>query len=145
MFDDLKAQFRKAVENFNEELNRNECTDKADDLIGAMKNEVTEAISHINALQLQISKARDQIAEKGHMAKTCYRQAEMAHSIEDAETAAVATQYAEKHERHVRVLNNKIDALNAELLFREEGVEEMVEQVEKAQGTGKSLSIDPAP
>ena len=145
MFDDLKAQFRKAVENFNEELNRNECTDKADDLIGAMKNEVTEAISHINALQLQISKARDQIAEKGHMAKTCYRQAEMAHSIEDAETAAVAMQYAEKHERHVRVLNNKIDALNAELLFREEGVEEMVEQVEKAQGTGKSLSIDPAP
>ena len=145
MFDDLRAHFRKAVENFNEELNRNEFPEKADDLIDAMKNEVTEATSHINALELQISKARDLMAEVGHSAETCYRQAEMAHRIGDTETTAVATQYAEKHEEHVRVLNDKIDALNAEILFLEEEVEEMVEKVEKAGATGTSLSIDSVP
>jgi len=143
MFDDLRAHFRKAVENFNEELNRDELTDKADDLISAMKNGVTEATSHINALELQISKARDQITEEGRAAKTCYRRAEMAHRIGDTETTAVGTQYAQKHEEHVRVLNDKINALNAELLFLKEDVEEMVGKVKKAQATGKSLSIDP--
>ena len=143
MFDDLRAHFRKAVENFNEELNRDELTDKADDLISAMKNGVTEATSHINALELQISKARDQITEEGRAAKTCYRRAEMAHRIGDTETTAVATQYAQKHEEHARVLNDKIDALNAELLFLKEDVEEMVGKVKEAQATGKSLSIDP--
>ena len=145
MFDDLRAHFRKAVENFNEELNRDEFLEKADDLIDTMKNEVTEATSHINALELQISKARDQVAEVGHAAETCYRQAEMAHHIGDTETTTVATQYAEKHEEHVRVLNDKIDALNAEILFLEEEVEEMVEKVEKAEATGTSLSIDSVP
>ena len=95
MFDDLRAHFRKAVKNFNEELNRDEFPEKADDLIDAMKNEVTEATSHINALELQISKARDQMAEVGHAAETCYRQAEMAQRIGDTETTGVATQYAE--------------------------------------------------
>ena len=57
----------------------------------------------------------------------------------------MATQYAEKHEEHVRVLNDKIDALNAEILFLEEEVEEMVDKVEKAEATGASLSIDPVP
>ena len=145
MFDDLRAHFRKAVKNFNKELNRDEFPEKADDLIDAMKNEVTEATSHINALELQISKARDQMAEVGHAAETCYRQAEMAQRIGDTETTGVATQYAEKHEEHVRVLNDKIDALNAEILFLEEEVEEMVDKVEKAEATGASLSIDPVP
>ena len=145
MFDDLRAHFRKAVKNFNEELNRDEFPEKADDLIDAMKNEVTEATSHINSLELQISKARDQMAEVGHAAETCYRQAEMAQRIGDTETTGVATQYAEKHEEHVRVLNDKIDALNAEILFLEEEVEEMVEKVEKAEATGAPLSIDSVP
>ena len=145
MFDDLRAHFRKAVKNFNEELNRDEFPEKADDLIDAMKNEVTEATSHINALELQISKARDQMAEVGNAAETCYRQAEMAQRIGDTETTGVATRYAEKHQEHVRVLNDKIDALNAEILFLEEEVEEMVEKVEKAEAKGAPLSIDSVP
>ena len=145
MFDDLRAHFRKAVKNFNEELNRDEFPEKADDLIDAMKNEVTEATSHINALELQISKASDQMAEVGHAAETCYRQAEMAQRIGDTETTGVATRYAEKHQEHVRVLNDKIDALNAEILFLEEEVEEMVEKVKKAEATGAPLSIDSVP
>ena len=58
MFDDLRAQFRKAVENFNEELNRNELSHNTNELVGSMKNQVTEAISHINVLALQISNAK---------------------------------------------------------------------------------------
>ncbi len=145
MFDDLRAQFRKAVENFNEELNRNELSHNTNDLIGSMKNQITEAISHINLLALQISKAKAQMAEKARAAETCYRQAEMAHRIGDTETAAVAIQYAEKHEEHARVLDNKINALSAELFFVEKEVEEMVEKVEKAQTTGRPVSIDSIP
>ena len=54
-------------------------------------------------------------------------------------------QYAEKHEEHARVLDNKIDALSAELFFLEKEVEEMVEKVEKAQTTGRPVSIDSLP
>ena len=57
MFDDLRAAFREAIENFNKELNRDEVPQTVDDLIGAMKNEVADVTSQIGALESQISRA----------------------------------------------------------------------------------------
>ncbi|HIA73573.1 MAG TPA: hypothetical protein EYN99_03935 [Gemmatimonadetes bacterium] len=142
MFDDLRAAFREAIENFNKELNRDEVPQTVDDLIGAMKNEVADVTSQIGALESQISRARDRMAEERREAKTCHRRAKIAHGIGDTETATVAAQYAEKHEEHVRVLKNKIDALGAELIFLGEEVEEMAEKVEEAQATRHSLSVN---
>lgn len=143
MFDELKVAFRQALKNFNEELSRDELPEKTEDLIKAMNEEVEEVTTHIDNLELQISIARDQLANVGHEAESCRRRSELARGIGDTETSTMATQYAEKHEEHIRVLRDKIKALSAELSFLGKEVTEMSEKVEETQSVQESLSLNP--
>ena len=140
MFEDLKSAFRAAIDNFNKELNREHVPETVDKLIGGMKNEVAEAKVQIGDLETQIEKAKKQTRREQQDAATCRRREKMALDIEDTDTAAVAAQYAEKHEEHVQVLQQKVVALEAELAFRREGVVEMIEKVKEAQVKRESLS-----
>ena len=142
MFDELKVAFRQALQNFNEELSRVEPPKKTEDLVNAMNEEVEEATAHIDNLELQISIAIDQLAKAESEAESCRRRSELARDIGDTETSIMAIQYAKKHEEHIRVLGDKIEALSAELTFLGKEVTEMSEKGEETQSIQKSISMN---
>ena len=51
MFDDLRRAFREAVDNFKEELNRDEIPETVDKLLLGMRNEVADAKVQIRELE----------------------------------------------------------------------------------------------
>ena len=140
MFEDLRAAFREAIDGFNEELNRDQVPETVDRLIGGMVDEITDVKTQIGDLENQIKKALAAADRVKSEAATCRRREKMALEIGDAETAGVAAQFAEKHEEHQEVLEQKAKALKAELDFRREEVRQMMAQVKEALVKRDSLS-----
>lgn len=140
MFDDLRRAFREAVDNFKEELNRDQVPETVDKLLLGMKNEVADAKVRIRELEDLIERTSAEAEKEKKEVATCRRRETMARDINDNETADVAAQYAEKHEERQRVLEEKCEALQNELVLREREVEEMLSKVKEAQAKRDSLT-----
>ncbi|NCG32781.1 MAG: hypothetical protein GWP44_07845 [Proteobacteria bacterium] len=140
MFEDLRRAFREGIDNFNKELNREYVPETVDKLIKGMIDEITDAKSGLGELENQIKKALIESEKEKGEAQTARRREQMANEIGDAETAMIAASFAEKHEQHQTVLEQKALALKAEFEFREAGIEEMMSKIKEAKTKRESIS-----
>lgn len=139
MFDDLRAAFKEALDNFNKELNRDQVSDAADKLLVGMRDEIVEEKAQVTGLEEQLETTRAEIAKLTDDAGTARRRLEMARSIDDHETVRLAGEYVTRIEAHTAVLEKKADALDEELRFRRRTVEEMFVRFEEAKKKRASL------
>jgi len=140
MFENLRNAFREAVDNFNKELNRDEVPDVVDGLLKQMHEEVTDAKAQLYTLEEQIKKAIQLSEMEGREAGTCRRREEMAKKIGDEETARVAAEFAEKHEKRKQIQARKALALKEELELKRSEVEDMMVKLKEARARRASLS-----
>jgi phage shock protein A len=64
----------------------------------------------------------------------------MARKIGDEETASIAAEFAEKHERRKQVLEQKAQALEQELELRRAEVEDMIGRIKEAERSRDGLA-----
>ena len=140
MFENLRRAFREAVDNFNRELNRDAVPEAVDDLLRAMRDEVTEAKTRLRDLEDGIERARGEARREAREIATCERREEMARKIGDEETAAIAAEYREKHARRRDVLEKKAAALEEELRVRKAEIEEMLDKIRDARKQRDALT-----
>lgn len=140
MFDELRAAFRQAVENFNRELHRDRVPETMDRLLLGMKRELVDTRALIKDLESQVEKARAEVRHESEQAEVCVRREEMAKRIDDAETARVAAQYAERHMKRRILLERKVTALEQELVFRRKDAEEMTARFQEAKAQREGLT-----
>lgn len=139
MFDDLKRAFREAVDNFKEELHRDEIPGTVDRFLRGMQEEAIDARSHVRSLESEVRKTLDRARAEEREAATCRRRERMAREIGDEETARVAAEFAEKHEKRQRVLEKKALALKEELDLRQAELQEMLSRIREARKERESL------
>ena len=120
MFDNLRQAFREAVDNFKDELGRDEIPEAVDHLLREMKREAADTKAEIRRLEEAIQGAIEKAEKEEGEGKTCRRREKMALEISDEETAGLAREYAEKHEHRRSVLEHKALALKEELDMRQE-------------------------
>lgn len=140
MFEDLRAAFREAIENFNAELRRDRVPETVDRLLRGMSGELAEAKVLVSELEREVEKARSQADAERVEATTCRRREQMARGIGDTETADLALRFAERHESRHRLFEQKAVALSEELAFRRRDVEEMFAALKEARDRRDSLS-----
>ncbi len=140
MFDNLRHAFREAVDNFKEELNRDEVPEVVDGLLRQMQEEVTDAKAQLHTLEEQIKKALQLAEMEAKEVATCRRREEMARKIGDEDTARVAEEFAEKHERRQTIQEQKALALKEELEMKRGEVEEMLATLKEARASRSSLA-----
>lgn len=140
VFDDLKDAFRQAVVNFRTELHRDRIPETADELLREMRGELVDARAHLRKLEDDIREALERAEAEGREARTCRRRERLAREIDDAETARVAREFAERHERSRRVLERKALALKEELDLGREEVGQMRQRLEEARRKRESLT-----
>jgi phage shock protein A len=133
MFDDLRAAFHEALENFNRELRRETLPDTTDRLLRGMKQEIVQEKGELATLEEQLRKAEADSRREGELALTCRRRERMALGIGDEETAGVAAEHAAKHEGHQRVLEKKARAIEEELELRRRNVDDMIDKFTDAR------------
>lgn len=132
MFEDLRAAFREALDNFNKELKRDQVPETVDRLLVGMKNELIDEKAQVRGLEEELEKATAASQREKEAGLTCRRREKMARDIGDEETANLAAQHAAKHEGHHAVLGKKAQAIREELAFRRQSVEEMTAQLNDA-------------
>jgi len=140
MFEDLRAAFREAIDNFNAELRRDQVPETVDRLLRGMTRELAEAKALVSELEGQLESARSEADLQAREAATCRRREEMARGIDDHETAELARRFAEKHEARHRLLTQKATALTEELAFRRQDVEEMFATLQDARRQREGLA-----
>ena len=140
MFDNLRQAFLEAVDNFKDELGRDDVPEAVSRLLREMKREAADTKAEIRRLKEAIRGAIDRAAKEKDDAKTCRRREQMALDISDEETARVASEYAEKHEHRRSVLEHKSLALKEELDMREEEFGEMIEAIKNADKSRDTLT-----
>jgi hypothetical protein len=140
MFDNLRQAFKEAVDNFKEELNRDEVPEVVDGLLGQMREEVTDSQAQVHTLEAQIKKALQLAELEEKEIATCRRREEMAQKIGDNETAQVAADFAEKHEKRKAIQAHKALALREELEMKRGEVQEMMAQYKEAKAKREALA-----
>ena len=140
MFDNLRHAFREAVDNFKEELGRDEIPEAVDRLLREMKREAADTKAEIRRLEEAIQGAIQGAEKEEGQGETCRRREKMALEISDEETARVAREYAEKHEHRRSVLAHKALALKEELDMRQEQYGEMIEAIKDADKNREGLA-----
>jgi len=142
VFDDLRSAFRQAVDNFMNELDRDTVGDDVDRLLRGMIDEVTDAKAHLAGLEDQLATTEARLARETEAAATCRRREKMANEIDDAETARIAVEHAERHEERARVLEQRRDAITAEIALARRDVGEMTEKLKEARSRRASLEAE---
>ena len=140
MFEDLRAAFREALDNFNKELRRENVSETADRLLVGMKNEIADEKVQIRDLEAQHEKALAGARREREAGATARRREKMARDIGDEETADVAAEHATRHESHHALLEKKAAAIAEEIEFRRGNVDEMIEKFSEARQKRDALS-----
>jgi phage shock protein A len=140
MFDNLRRAFREAVDNFKEELDRDDVPEAVDNLLRAMKREAADTQAETQRLEAAIKKAIAATETEKREGETCRRREKMASEIGDEETARVAREYAEKHEHRREVHEQKALVLREELNMRRGEFKEMIATIKESEKNRDTLT-----
>lgn len=140
MFDNLRKAFREAVENFHQEVGRDQVPELVDSLVGRMEREAVDAKAALDGLKRDLDRARGAAEAERREVETCGRREAMAREIGDQETAEVAAEFGAKHAERHRVLSEKADAVEAEIRLRDSEYREMLKQIKEAQAKRSAMA-----
>lgn len=139
MFESLRDAFRQAGENFRAELQRDRTPEAIDRLLLTLRDELAALTQASRELTLELERVAAQAREERREIETCLRRARMAEEIDDAETAAVAREFAGKHRRRREQLLGKVDTLELELGERGAMIEEVTEMYTAVRNRRESI------
>lgn len=142
MFDDLRQAFREAVNNFKEEIGRDDVPEAVDRLLKGMISEVTDAKARLSGLESQIDVGGKRLEQENAELATCRRREKMANDIGDSETARVAADFAAKHEERIAVLTRKIEAIQSEASLLRREIDDMMVQLKEARTRRDGLTAE---
>ena len=139
MFESLRDAFRQAGENFRAELQRDRTPEAIDRLLLTLRDELAALTQASRELTLELERVQARAGEERRELETCLRRARMAEEIGDAETAAVAREFAGKHRRRREHLLGKVDTLERELGERGAMIEEVTEMYTAVRNRRESI------
>jgi phage shock protein A len=140
MFENLRRAFQEAVSNFKEELGREDVPEVMDRLLHGMFEEITDTKAYISKLESEIELTDRKVQREETEAATARRRQKQALEIDDQETARIASDFADKHERSRDVLAQKAEALRKELEVRKAEVSEMIVKFKEAKNDRQRLT-----
>lgn len=139
MFESLRDAFRQAGENFRAELQRDRTPEAIDHLLLTLRNELAALTQASRELKLELERVEAQAEGERAETETCVRRGRLAEEIGDAETAAVAHEFAEKHRRRREHLQEKAGVLERELGERRAMIEEVTDMYAAVRNRRESI------
>jgi len=134
MLDSLRDAFREAVRNFRTELNRDTSPDSRTHPLPALARELESAARRLQELRSDLASVEREAAAERREATACRRREELATNAGDPETARLAREFGQRHERRGAILEDKGRVLARELEDREDEVAAMRNRVRELFG-----------
>ena len=144
MFDELRQAFREALDNFNKEVRRDQVSETTDTLLIEMKKEIINEEGQIAKLEDQLLKTMSEVAALDENIVTARRRQELARTISDEDTAGLAGDWVSKAKHQRTILLKKAGALQEQVEFRSQAINEMHDRFKEAQLKRETLSATSA-
>jgi hypothetical protein len=132
MLDDLKRLFAQSWSALLEETARRDPEDEVAGLLASMRREMVQARAALPLYEKNVQATTADLERERRALDDTVRRGGMAERINDAETARVAKEFADRHRQRVVVLEEKLRAANAELQLRRAESEEMMRRYKEA-------------
>lgn len=132
MLDDLKRLFAQTWSAFLEETARRDPEDQVAGLLASMRREMVQARAALPLYEKNVQGTTADLERERRALDDAVRRGGMAERIDDAETARVAKEFAERHRQRAVVLEEKLRAASAELQLRRAEAEEMMRRYKEA-------------
>ena len=132
MLDDLKRLFAQSWNALLEETARRDPEDDVAGLLASMRREMVQARAALPLYEKNVQATTADLERERRALDDTVRRGGMAERINDAETARVAKEFADRHRQRVAVLEEKLRAANAELQLRRAESEEMMRRYKEA-------------
>lgn len=145
MFDDLKKAWRDAVENFRRELDPENYGRDAARRAKAMRRDADAARTELGRLEAELASTRRRLAEEREAESNCRRREGLARGIGDEETARIAADFAGRHAERAAVFEQKMRAVEAEIVLLRKEIAAMDEALAKIPPTETTPLRDPEP
>jgi hypothetical protein len=133
MFEDLQKLFRESLAAFRAEIGKREPVDEIAELLSSMRRELATARAELPELEAEMERTRMELLRERAELDQCERRGKMAERIGDAETVAVAAEWATRHRERVHVLEQRQAATVAEQELRTKEVAEMQRRYRTAE------------
>jgi hypothetical protein len=104
------------------------------ELLSGMRDAVIEARAAVEGMRQDLEKTEKRLLVERRQLKDAERRGRMAAEIDDQDTVTVAEEFAGKHRERVAILEDKLEAQQAELAMAERELEGMKAQLKKAAG-----------
>lgn len=127
------------MEAFRAELGVREPEDQVAELLSAMRRELVAARAAIPEYERSVAEGRAELERERAAVAECERRYALAEKIGDAETGRIAREFADRHRQKAAVIEQKMLALEAELVLRRREVEEMREKYQHADANRFAL------
>jgi hypothetical protein len=121
MFDDLRSAWRRAVQNFWDELQEGEGHPQ----LRVMQRELASARGELRRLADERARYRNRRSHEREQEEICLRRERMAREIGDDETAEIAARYAARHRERAQILERRVELIEQEESLLGRDVEEM--------------------
>ena len=106
--------------------------DDVDQILDAMRDELIDTKAQIPQLETHIEALERERVREREKIEDCIRRASQAEAIDDKETLEVAVRFAEQHRSRLDVVEQKLEAAQAELVLKRREAEEMTGQLKEA-------------
>jgi phage shock protein A len=133
MFEDLQKLFRESLAAFRAEIGKREPVDEIAELLSSMRRELAAARAELPELEAEMERTRMELLRERSELDQCERRGKLAERIGDAETVAVAAEWATRHRERVHVLEQRQAATAAEQELRTKEVAEMQRRYRTAE------------
>jgi len=115
------------------------------DLTSQMRQAAVEGRAALAKIREDLARTDQAVSAERTLLDDARRRGDLASAIDDPETVEVAERFARKHAERLAVLEQKRDALRAELTLVEREVEEMVGQLKAVELRGGGPAPNAAP
>ena len=139
MLNEIKRVFRQSLEALRAELGTREPEDQVAELLSAMRRELVAAKAALPEYERAVAGAKMELARERDALEKCERRASLAERIGDEETARIARDFAEKHREKATILEQKLTAVEAELVLRRREADEMRDKYKEADANRFAL------
>lgn len=139
MIKDLQDLFKRSWAAFVSEVSRREPEDQVAELLGAMRRELRDARALLPELEAELKHRQAELAKERQALADTERRRGLAEKIQDRETVRVAEEFAARHRERVAVLEQTVQAAEAELALRRREAEQMLRAYKDADANRWSL------
>lgn len=139
MLNEIRKLFRRSAQAFREGRMARDPEDQLAELLSAMRREMVAVRASLPVLEEELARTEAELGREREELARCRYRGTLAGQIGDVETVRIAEEFALRHQARIPVLEQRLEATEAELAWKKREADEMRRRYQEADANRFAL------